>query len=149
MKYLTIQGQRALLEELAYLTKTKRVEIAEQLKFASSFGDLRENSEYDAVCEEFQIIENRIYEIECYLKDSVIYQKKNDGTVEIGSTVTLEIYNEIETYIIVGIGESDIKNNKISYESPLALVLLGKSINQIVLVESNIGNYSVKIIDIN
>ena len=42
MKYLTIEGQKRIEEELAYLTKIKRVELSEQLKFATSLGDLRE-----------------------------------------------------------------------------------------------------------
>ena len=108
-KYLTIQGQKKILDELAYLTQVKRIEIKEQLKFATSLGDLRENSEYDAVCEDFQITENRIYELERKLNEAKIYQKKNDGKVEIGSIVKLEIENEIETYEIVGLDESNIQ----------------------------------------
>ena len=123
MKYLTSDGQKKLMEELAYLTKEKRAEITRELKVAVDYGDLRENSEYDAVCEEFQIVEGRIYEIEQILSDSCVYSKKDDGTVEIGSSVSLLIDNVVETYEIVGISESDILNNKISYES-----IIGKSI---------------------
>lgn len=148
-KYLTIQGQKKMLEELAYLTQVKRVELKEQLKFATSLGDLRENSEYDAVCEDFKQTENRIYELEHKLNESTIYQKKNDGTVEIGSIVTLEIDNELETYEIVGLDESNIMENKISYMTPLAHSILGKRKNTTTKVDNNINSYNVKIIEIN
>lgn len=148
MKYLTIEGQKRIEEELAYLTKIKRVELSEQLKFATSLGDLRENSEYDAVCEEFIQTENRIYELEKQLKESKIYTKKNQETVQIGSKVTIEIENDLETYEIVGLNESDILNNKISYESPMGKALLNKKTNDIVKVEI-VNPYNVKIIEIN
>jgi len=148
MKYLTIEGQKRIKEELAYLTKIKRVELSKQLKFATSLGDLRENSEYDAVCDDFIQTENRIYELEKQLTNSKIYEKKNNNTVEIGSKVTIEIDNDMETYEIVGQNESDIQNNKISYESPLGKALLNKKINDIVTVDI-INPYNVKIIEIN
>lgn len=148
MKYLTIEGQKKIEEELAYLTKIKRVELAKQLAFATSLGDLRENSEYDAVCVDFIQTENRIYELEKQLKESKIYNKKNKDIIEIGSKVTIEIENELETYEIVGLNESDILNNKISYESPLGKALLNKRINDIVKVEI-VNPYNVKIIEIN
>lgn len=111
-------------------------------------GDLRENSEYDAVCEDFIQTENRIYELEKQLAESKIYNKQNNNRVEIGSKVTIEIEGAQETYEIVGINESDILNNKISYESPLGQALLNKKINDVVLVDIN-NSYNVKIIEIN
>ena len=148
MKYLTSDGQKKLMEELAYLTKEKRAEITRELKVAVDYGDLRENSEYDAVCEEFQIVEGRIYEIEQILSDSCVYSKKDDGTVEIGSSVSLLIDNVVETYEIVGISESDILNNKISYESIIGKSILGKRVNDTLNVDE-INLYNVKIIEIN
>jgi transcription elongation factor GreA len=76
MKYLTIEGQKKIKEELAYLTKIKRVELSKELAFATSLGDLRENSEYDAACEDFIQTENRIYELEKQLTESKIYKQK-------------------------------------------------------------------------
>lgn len=102
-KYLTIEGQKRILEE--YLTCRKREEIAEQLKYAVSLGDLRENSEYDAVVHEYKTSENKIYELEKILKDSIVYERKNDGSVEIGSTVTIDTDNGVEKYEIVGFNE--------------------------------------------
>ena len=148
MKYLTSDGQKKLMEELAYLTKEKRAEITRELKVAIDYGDLRENSEYDAVCEEFQIVERRIYDIEQILSDSCVYSKKDDGTVEIGSSVSLLIDNVVETYEIVGISESDILNNKISYESIIGKSILGKRVNDTLNVDE-INLYNVKIIEIN
>ena len=148
MKYLTIDGQKRIKEELVYLTKIKRVELSKELAFATSLGDLRENSEYDAVCQDFIQTENRIYELEKQLTESKIYKKQNKNIVEIGSKVTIKIENELETYEIVGLNESDILNNKISYESPLGKALLNKKINDTVLVDI-INPYNVKIIEIN
>lgn len=147
-KYLTIEGQKKILDELAYLTQIKRIELSEQLKFATSLGDLRENSEYDAVCEDFEKTENRIYELERKLNEAKIYQKKNDGKIEIGSIVKLEIENEIETYEIVGLDESNILENKISYETPLAKSILGKKKNDITKIDNYDNSYIVKILEI-
>ena len=73
---------------------------------------------------------------------------KNDGTVEIGSKVSLLIDDEIEIYEIVGINESDIFNNKISYESIIGKSILGKRVNDTVDVDE-VNLYNVKIIEIN
>lgn len=146
MKYLTINGQKKLLDELAYLTKVKRVELSHELKIATDYGDLRENSEYDAVCYDFEATENRIYELEHLLSDSTLYIRKNDGTVEIGSVVVLLIENELETYEIVGYSESDVMNNKISYDSLLGQSILGKTVNSVIKVDNNISSYDVKIV---
>ena len=118
------------------------------MKIAADYGDLRENSEFDAVCEDYQIVENRIYEIEQILSDSCIYSRKNNGTVEIGSFVSLLIDGEIETYEIVGMNESDISNNKISYESLIGKSIMGKCVNDVVNVDE-VNLYNVKIIEIN
>ena len=147
MKYLTYDGQRKLIDELAYLTKEKRVEIARELKIATDYGDLRENSEYDAVCMDFQIVESRIHEIEMILSNSSIYSRKNDGCVEIGSRVSLLIDGELEVYEIVGFNESDVLSNRISYESLIGQSILGRRVNDIVNVV-DIDLYNVKIVDI-
>lgn len=147
-KYLTTIGQKRILDELDYLTCKRRVEIAEQLKYAVSLGDLRENSEYDAVIEEYKTTENKIYELEKLLNDSIVYERKNNGTVEIGSIVTIITDDGVEKYEIVGFNESDILEDKISYNSPLAKTLLGKKLNDCITVESEIGNYDVTIMDI-
>lgn len=148
MKYLTYDGHKKLVDELAYLTSEKRVAIARELKIATDYGDLRENSEYDAVCEEFQIVESRIHEIEKLLSDFCIYSMRNDGKVEIGSKVSLMIDGQIEVYEIVGFNESDVFSNKISYESLIAKAILGKQVNDVVNVD-DINLYNVKIMEIN
>lgn len=148
MEYLTIEGQKLLQQELAYLTKEKRVELAEELKYATSLGDLRENSEYDAVVEDYIKTEKKIAEIEHQLSTSKLYKKKNNGTVEITSIVTLEIDGELEEYQIVGLNEFDILKNKISYKSELGKLLLGKKINNIVCVNTGFISYNAKIVEI-
>ena len=147
MKYLTYDGQRKLIDELAYLTKKKRVEIAHELKIATDYGDLRENSEYDAVCMDYQIVESRIHEIENILSESSVYSRRNDGSVEIGSRVSLLISGELEVYEVVGYNESDILSNKISYESLIGQSILGRRVNDVINI-SDINLYDVKIVDI-
>lgn len=147
-KYLTISGRKRILEELEYLTCRRREEIAEQLKYAVSLGDLRENSEYDAVVEEYKTVENKIYELEKLLNASIIYERKNDGTVEIGSIVTIDTDDGVEKYEIVGFNESNLLEDKISYNSPLAMALIGKKLNDSLMIESEIGSYNVIIVAI-
>ena len=82
------------------------------------------------------------------LKYATIYKRKNNGTIEIGSTVTIKIDEELEEYKTVGLNEGDAMENKIPYESALAQALLGKGVNKNITVESEIGNYDCLIINI-
>lgn len=151
---LTEEGVQKLEEELHYLKTTKRPEVAEKIKVARDFGDLSENSEYDAAQNELAIMEARIKDIEETLKNVVILDqsKISKDIVSIGSKVTIKDLDfpdeEPETYVLVGMTESNPSENKISDQSPVGKALLGKKKGEKVLVEAPGGEFEYEILDI-
>ena len=150
--FLTREGLTKLEEELHYLKATKRGEVAERIKEARGFGDLSENSEYDAACEESAMVEARIRTLEEQLKLVQVVdnsEMKND-LVHIGSTVRLldyEFDEEVE-YSIVGMTESNPAENKISDQSPVGKTLRGHRVGDTVVVSAPGGEYTYKILAI-
>lgn len=151
---LTEEGVLKLEEELRYLKFTKRPEIAEKIKVARDFGDLSENSEYDAAQNEHAITEARIKDIEETLKNVKILDQSQltNDIVSIGSKVTILDLDfpdeEPETYILVGMTESNPSENKISDQSPVGKALLGKKKGETVVVEAPGGEFKYEILNI-
>jgi len=151
---LTEEGVLKLEEELHYLKTTKRPEVAEKIKVARDFGDLSENSEYDAAQNELAIMEARIKDIEETLKNVVVLDQSqlSKDIVSIGSKVTIRDMefpdDEPEWFIIVGMTESNPSENKISDQSPVGKALLGKKKGEIVLVEAPGGEFEYEILNI-
>lgn len=150
--YITEEGKREKEERLKYLKNEKRPEVLEKLKIARDFGDLSENSEYDAAKKEQSIVETEIASIEETLRKAVIVGKKDISrdTVGVGSTVTvLDMdFNEEDTYKIVGVIESDPDRNYVSNESPIGSSLIGKKIGDIVSFTTPGGEVKMKILKI-
>lgn len=125
---LTEAGIQKLREELETLTKVRRKEVAEKIKEAKEQGDLSENAEYAAAKEEQGLIEARIAELEHSIKTAQVVENSEvgKGKITLGSTVTVSTKSGDVTYEIVGTNEADPMNKKISNESPLGQVLMGK-----------------------
>lgn len=147
--YLTPKGLTEARNELEYLKKNKRQELADRIRQAREYGDLAENSEYDAAIEEQNILENRISQLENILKGAkVISQKQNADFVVIGSTVKVEMEGEIDEFTIVGRVEADPSKKKISNESPLGFALLGAKRGEAVEVTTPIVRYKCRVLEI-
>ena len=150
--YITEEGKKEKEERLKYLKNEKRPEVLEKLKIARDFGDLSENSEYDAAKKEQSIVETEIASIEETLRKAVIVGKKDISrdTIGVGSTVTvLDMdFNEEDTYKIVGVIESDQDRNYVSNESPIGSSLIGKKIGDIVSFTTPGGEVKMKILKI-
>jgi len=146
--YLTKEGLEKLKKELEYLKTVKRKEVAENLRYAASFGDLSENFAYQQAKEDQAFLESRILELEEKIKNAKIIEKKLSNKVVIGSTVFLSLDGKKEQFQIVGPEEADPFQGKISYQSPLGKALLGKTIGQTVEVEVSERKIKYKIIDI-
>jgi len=125
-EYLTQKKFDQLSVELDHLRRVRRKEIADQLEYAKSLGDLSENAEYHEAREEQAKIEERILQIEEVLKNTEIVKPHHSETVEIGSTVTISKGDNEVTYTLVSAEESDISASKISYRSPLGSTIIGK-----------------------
>ncbi|HMN27516.1 MAG TPA: transcription elongation factor GreA [Caldilineaceae bacterium] len=150
--YLTEEGLQKVKEELEYLTKTRRKEVAQMIAEAKAEGDLSENAGYDEAKTVQGFVEGRIRELENILKNaSVIEDGGGPGNlVSLGRTVIVrEVGTDYdETYAIVGSLEADPQNGRISNESPLGKALLGKKKGQKVLVESPSGQIKFEILRI-
>ena len=150
--YITEAGKKEKEERLEYLRTVRRPEVLEKLKVAREYGDLSENSEYDAARAEQGRVESEINMIEETLRLGIIVsddELKNDR-VRVGSTVTVydEEMGENEEYKIVGTIESDPDRGWISNESPIGKALLNKKKGETVLINTPTGSYSVKIVSI-
>jgi len=126
--FLTPEGKARLEEELEFLLKVRRPEVAEHIRLAREDGDLSENAGYDAAKEEQAHVEGRILTLENILKNAQVIEKKgNSGTVVVGSQVTVqEDGYDPETFHIVGSAEVNPQQGRISNKSPLGRALLGK-----------------------
>lgn len=148
--HITKDGLNKLKEELEYLKTTERLNVSKMIGEAKSFGDLSENSEYDAAKTREAEVETRIYELENLIKNAVIINSKDLDTskVTIGCKVVVhdEMFDEDITYKIIGATESDPLNGLISNESPVGRALLGRKIDDRCEVDMPNGNKNYLII---
>lgn len=148
---MTVRGHELLEAELKRLKYTDRPAVIEAIAEARGHGDLKENAEYHAAKEQQGFIEGRIKELEGKLSHKhVIDVTAIDakGKIVFGSTVELleeETDKEIE-YRIVGEDEADIKSNLISYTSPIARALIGKSEGDVVSFQAPGGEKTFEIL---
>lgn len=145
---LTAEGVEALKTELKELSTTKRHEIAQRLKDAKADGDLSENSAWDAARDEQGFVEGRISEIEHILKHSKLIQHGDSNTVELGSTVHLELEDGHQHYTIVGKTEANPDEGKISNESPIGKALIGKKQGEEIEINVPSGTLKYKILEV-
>jgi transcription elongation factor GreA len=149
-EYLTKEKFDALKFELDYLKNTKRKEIADNLEYAKSLGDLSENAEYHEARENQASTEERILAIENILNVAVIVTDYHGDTANIGSHVTIKKDGDKESkmYHIVGSEESDMKENKLSHRSPVGEAIVGKKKGDTFTIKTNSGTMVYSIIDI-
>ena len=146
---LTAEGRQKLVEELAWREGDYAKEIVEDIKEARAFGDLSENSEYDAAKDKQAQNAARIAEIQAILANAQVAATTGDLTVSIGSTVSLIDPNgEVMEVTLVGTTETNSLEHKISNESPVGRALLGKKAGETVDVETQAGIIQYKILDI-
>lgn len=123
---LTAEGRQKLVEELAWREGDYAKEIVEDIKEARAFGDLSENSEYDAAKDKQAQNAARIAEIQAILANAQIAASTGDLTVSIGLTVTLVDPNgELIEVTLVGTTETNSLEHKISNESPVGHAIIG------------------------
>jgi len=150
---VTLRGAELLREELHRLKSIDRPAVIAAIAEARSHGDLSENAEYDAAKERQGFIEGRITEVEGKLANAQIIDPRSldaDGRVVFGSTVELEDSDsgQTVTYQIVGDDEADIRQNKISLNSPVARALIGKFDGDVVEVHTPGGRREYEILDV-
>ena len=149
---LTSAGLKQYEDELQNLKVVKRKEVAQKIKEAREQGDLSENAEYDAAKDEQRDIELRIEELEKLLKNAevVVEDEIDVDKINIGCKVKLldVEYDEEMEFFIVGSTEANSLQNKISNEAPVGHALMGKSVGDVVDVETQAGVIQYKVLEI-
>lgn len=148
--YLSKEKFDELTTELEHLKTVRRREIAEQLEYARSLGDLSENAEYEEARNMQAATEDRIRTIEEQLSHARIIEHTKGSTVSLGSVVTIQKQGEKEehTYEIVGSAEANMQEHKISHLSPMGSALMEKKKGDTFSFETPKGLQKYKIINV-
>ena len=140
-----------LEKELNYLKTTREREVAAMIAEARSYGDLSENSEYDAAKNEQGKLYGRIAEIEDILSHAVIIEDENEATGRVGLGCTVVVENEqgqrIE-YRITGSQEANPMENKLSDDSPFGRGIVGKAAGEKFIVNAPSGSFTMKVLSV-
>ena len=141
-----------LEKELNYLKTTREREVAAMIAEARSYGDLSENSEYDAAKNEQAKLYGRIAEIEDILSHAVVIEDENEANGRVGLGCTVEVENvstgEKKTYRITGSQEANPMENKLSDDSPFGRAIVGKSAGETFSVNAPAGSYQMKVLSV-
>ncbi|MCS7076345.1 MAG: transcription elongation factor GreA [Bacteroidia bacterium] len=150
--HVTKDGLEKLKAQLQYLTTVKRKEIAQQIAEARSQGDLSENAEYDAAKEAQNLLELEISKLEELISNARVIDESNIDTSKVHLLCTVKVRN-MDTrkefkYTIVPETEANLKEGKISVESPIGKGLIGKQVNEVVTITVPAGKIRLKILEI-
>lgn len=150
--YYTEEGLKKLKDELHDLETVQRPSISQQIAEARDKGDLSENAEYDAAKEAQGLLEAKIAKLKEVIANARIIDDSeiDDSKVYILSTVTIKnVKNGAEMkYTLVAENEADLKEKKISVESPIGKGLLGKEVGEIADVQTPNGIMQFEIVEI-
>ncbi|PHM62175.1 transcription elongation factor GreA [Xenorhabdus ishibashii] len=150
---MTVRGADKLREELEHLKNVRRPQIIAAIAEAREHGDLKENAEYHAAREQQGFCEGRIQEIEAKLSNAQVIDVTkmiNNGRVIFGATVTVLNLDsdEEQTYRIVGDDEANIKENLLSVNSPIARGLIGKEVDDVVVISTPGGQVEFEVLNV-
>ncbi len=150
-QYLTREKFEEFTKELDHLRSTRRREIAEQLEYARSLGDLSENAEYQEARELQAATEGRIKQLENILSTAQVIDKDSKSSdIRIGSRVTIMKVGDKDEreYEVVGSAEANMRDRKISHMSPLGMAMVGKKKGETFSINTPNGVIKYKIIKV-
>ena len=150
---LTKKGEISIKERLSNLKFIERPQISQAIAEARAHGDLKENAEYHAAKELQGLVEAKINEIESALVNAQVIdvtEIPETGRVVFGSTVTVyDIDNDKNvTYKIVGNLESDPDEGEISIDTPIARGMVGKFVDDEIIIQTPAGNLNYEILEV-
>lgn len=144
----TKEGYEKLKKKLQGLEE-KRKGLVEEMELARQAGDLAENSAYHQIRETVSLVSSQIDKIESQMVNAQIVSGKNgDGVIDIGSKVVVEVESQKKNFEIVGNGEVNPLNGKVSYQSPIGSSLIGKRKGDTLKVKTPSGETEYRIIEI-
>jgi len=150
--YLTKEGLKKLREELDFLMNVERPSISRQIGEAIEKGDISENAEYDAAKDAQGMLEAKMAVIQGKIANARILDETRIDTsqVQILNKVTLKNKKNNATvqYTLVPESEADLKQNKVSVETPIAKGLMGKKVGEVVEIKIPSGIISFEIVEI-
>jgi transcription elongation factor GreA len=152
VSYLTEEGLQKLKSELEQLTTVERPSISRQIAEARDKGDLSENAEYDAAKDAQGMLEARIARLEDILANSRVIDESRIDTSKVQILNKVKIKNlktnAIMEYVLVSEQEANVREGKISVNTPIARGLMGKKIGDVVEVSVPSGKMSLEIMQI-
>lgn len=150
--YMTQQGYDKLVAEINELETVQRPEISKQIAEARDKGDLSENAEYDAAKEAQGLLEAKISHMKGILSNARIIDESrlNTDSVQILNKVTIKNLKNGATvaYTLVSDSEANLKQNKISVNTPIAKGLMGKKVGDVAEVQTPGGLLNFEILEI-
>ena len=151
-KQMSREGFEKLQNELNELITIKRAEVAQKLKEARSYGDLSENAVYDEAKNEQAILEAQIAELQHTLDNAEVVDDSSISVDEIGMSSVIKIRrvgtDKIETFTIVGTNHANVKEGKISDESPIGKAAMRKKVGDIFIVNAPAGELKFEVLEI-
>jgi transcription elongation factor GreA len=126
VQYFTKEGLQQLKDELNDLKKNKIPETRKLIAEARAFGDLKENAGYHDARDKMSFLLGRIEQLEGAVNEAVVKEKDSTGEIQAGSKIVILFGGERQEYEVVAPTASDILQSKISYNSPLGQMLMGK-----------------------
>ncbi|MEQ6169051.1 MULTISPECIES: transcription elongation factor GreA [unclassified Ekhidna] len=152
VNYYTKEGLDKLKAELNELKTKGRADMAKQIAEARDKGDLSENAEYDAAKEAQGLLELKISKLEKVVGDARIIDESSIDTSKVSILSTVKIKNKKNNmevkYQLVAEEEADLKNGKISVQSPIGKGLLGKKKGEKAIIKVPAGDMEFEILDI-
>lgn len=149
---LSQEGYDKLQEKLRWMKEDERTRLEKALGDAREKGDLSENAEFDVAREELWIIDRKIAELEEKLAHAYIVDKSKlpKGVVAFGSRVKVKDRDtgDVEVYVLVGEGESEPANNRISTSSPLAQGMMGAKVGDVRKIQTPGGILTYEVLEI-
>lgn len=151
-KQMSRSNYEKLVLELDDLKVNKRKEVSERLKVARSYGDLSENAEYDEAKNEQAILEAKISDLQYTIDNAEIIEDSNISVDEVGMGSIIKIKRvgteKIETFNIVGTNHVNVKEGKISDESPIGKAAMKKKVGDVFIVEAPAGELRFELLEI-
>ncbi|GAB6394690.1 MAG: transcription elongation factor GreA [Bacteroidales bacterium] len=152
VSYMTEEGYNKLVAEINYLETVKRPEISAQIAEARDKGDLTENAEYDAAKDAQGIMESKLAQLKTLLSNARLIDESQVSTEAVQILNKVKIRNTksnaVMTYTLVSDSEANLKEGKISVNTPIAQGLMGKKVGDKVDISVPSGVLSVEIISI-
>lgn len=150
--YMTKEGYKRKMEEIAYLETVKRPEISQAIAEARDKGDLSENAEYDAAKEAQGMLEMKIAQLKDLVANARIIDDSNLNNEEVQILNRVKIKNVangmVMEYTIVADSEADLKEKKIASSTPIAQGLLGHKLSDVVEIKVPSGMVKFEIVEI-